>query len=62
MGTTRMGLNANSSVVDHNLKIHSLNNAYIVSSSTFPSGGASNPTFTIVQLALRLAKHLKTIS
>ena len=61
MGTTRMSKNPNKGVVDQNLKIHGLDNGYIVSSSVFPSGGASNPTFTIVQLSLRLADYFKNI-
>jgi choline dehydrogenase-like flavoprotein len=34
-------------------------NLFIAGSSVFPTGGASNPTLTIVALALRLAAHLK---
>jgi len=58
MGGTRMGTNINSSVVDSNCKVHKQDNLYIIGSSVFPSGGHANPTFTIVQLALRLSKHL----
>ena len=60
MGTTRMGNIPSESIVDKNLKFHTLSNGYVLSSSTFPSGGASNPTYTIVQLSLRLANHLKS--
>ena len=34
-------------------------NLYIAGSSVFPTGGAANPTLTIVALASRLADHLK---
>ena len=59
MGGTRIGNNFKTSVVDSNLKLHDLKNCYILGSSVFPTGGYSNPTFSIVQLALRLAEHLE---
>lgn len=59
MGTTRMGKNEATSVVDPNCKVHSIKNLYIAGSSVFPSSGYSNPTFTIVALAIRLADYLK---
>lgn len=58
MGGTRMGTDPATSVVDPNLKVHGLDNLYIAGSSVFPSGGYANPTFTIMQLSLRLAEHL----
>lgn len=60
MGTTRMGNNKDSSVVDENLKAHDLENLYICGSSVFPTGGAVNPTLTIQALSLRLAGHIKS--
>lgn len=59
MGTTRMGINKKSSVVDRNLKVHDLENLYCVGSSVFPTSGYINPTLTIVALSLRLANFLK---
>ena len=59
MGTTRMGSNVNESVVDQDCKYHQLNNLYIAGSSVFPTSGSTNPTLTIVALALRLAETLK---
>jgi choline dehydrogenase-like flavoprotein len=59
MGTTRMGDNIRESVVNKDSKYHQLNNLYIAGSSVFPTGGSTNPTLTIVALALRLAEHLK---
>lgn len=59
MGTTRMGINVNESVVDKDCKYHQLNNLYIAGSSIFPTTGSTNPTLTIVALALRLAETLK---
>lgn len=58
MGGTRMGTDQTTSVVDKNCKLHTQENFYVLGSSVFPSGGHANPTFTIVQLALRLSEHL----
>lgn len=58
MGTTRMGNDPQTSVVDKNLKAHDLDNLYIAGNSVFPTGGASNPTLTTQALAARLANHL----
>ena len=58
MGTTRMSDDASSGVVDRNCRVHGIANLYIGGSSCFPTGGCGFPTFTIVALALRLARHL----
>ena len=60
MGGTRMGTNKNDSVVDSDLKVHGINNLYINGSSNFYTGGYTNPTFTIIQLALRLANKIES--
>ena len=59
MGGTRMGNELNTSVVDKNLKVHNLKNLYVNGSSNFVTGCFSNPTFTIIQLSLRLAENIK---
>ncbi len=59
MGTTRMHANPSLGVVDENCRVHSVSNLYIAGSSVFPTGGSSNPTLTIVALALRLANQIK---
>ncbi len=59
MGTTRMGDNEETSVVDSDCKIHGIQNLYIAGSSVFPNSGFANPTFTIVALAIRLGDHFK---
>jgi choline dehydrogenase-like flavoprotein len=59
MGGTRMADNPYDGVVDPNCRVYGQENLFIAGSSVFPSGGCSNPTVTIVQLALRLADHLK---
>jgi choline dehydrogenase-like flavoprotein len=58
IGTTRMGLNPEDSVVDAECRVHGIENLYVSSSSVFPSSGQANPTFATVALALRLAAHL----
>jgi choline dehydrogenase-like flavoprotein len=59
MGTTRMNPDPQFGVVDQNCRVHGLSNLYVAGSSVFPSSSASNPTLTIVALALRLAAHIK---
>jgi len=59
MGTTRMGDDPKTGVVDANCRVHGLANLYIASSSVFPTSGFANPTLTILALAIRLADHLK---
>jgi choline dehydrogenase-like flavoprotein len=59
MGGTLMGTDPERSVVDQDLKVHGLENMSIASCSTFPTGGSSNPTFTLMALTLRLAARLK---
>ena len=58
MGGTRMGINKFDSVVNKDLKIHGINNLYISGSSSFVTTGYANPTFTIVQLAIRIAEKI----
>jgi len=58
IGGTRIGNDSRNSVVDNNLKIHGNKNLYIAGSSVFPTSGYTNPTFTIVQLSLRLGEHI----
>ena len=59
MGTTRMSTSSNKGVVNKNLKVHGINNLFIVGSSIFPTGGHANPTYTIVALSIRLSNLLK---
>jgi choline dehydrogenase-like flavoprotein len=58
MGTTRMSDDPKSGVVDSDCRVHSVPNLYIGGSSVFATAGHANPTYTIVQLALRLGDHL----
>ncbi|ADE16269.1 GMC oxidoreductase [Nitrosococcus halophilus Nc 4] len=59
MGTTRMHRNPKLGVVDPDCRVHGIANLYVAGSSVFPTSGCSNPTLTIVALAVRLADHLK---
>jgi choline dehydrogenase-like flavoprotein len=58
IGTTRMGTDPRSSVVDADCRVHGVDNLYIASSSVFPTSSQANPTLTLVALSLRLGKHL----
>lgn len=58
LGTTLMGKDIQTSVVDENCKIHNIENLYINGGSVFPTSGNANPTYTIVALSIRLASHL----
>lgn len=58
MGGTRMSVRSGDGIVDSDLRVWGQDNLYIAGSSVFPTGGQANPTFTIVQLSLRLADHL----
>ena len=59
MGTTRISDDSQNGVVDKNLKMHDINNLYIIGSSVFPTSGFVNPTLTIVCLSLRLYDYLE---
>ena len=58
IGGTRMGLNKFDSVINKDLKVHNINNLYVSGSSNFVTTGYTNPTFTIIQFALRLADKI----
>lgn len=58
MGGTRMSHSPIEGVVDADLRIHGMANGFVAGSSVFVRGGHANPTYTIVQLSLRLADHL----
>ncbi|MBD3676935.1 MAG: GMC family oxidoreductase [Rhodobacteraceae bacterium] len=58
MGGARMSETPETGVVDANCRVHGIGNLYVAGSGAFATSGAANPTFTIVQLALRLADHL----
>ena len=59
MCTTRMSDSPEKGVVDRNQRVFDINNLYIAGSSVFSNPGHDSPTITIVQMTLRLAKHLE---
>jgi choline dehydrogenase-like flavoprotein len=59
IGTTRMGKDARTSVVDADLRAHDHRNLFVVGSGVFPTSGAANPTLTIAALALRSAEAIR---
>ena len=61
VGTTRMGISPETSIVDRNCRVHGTENLFVASTSVFPSSGQANPTFLGVALALRLAEFLGNI-
>ena len=53
MGTTRMGADPRTSVVDATLCSHDHRNLFMLGAGVFPSAGTANPTLTIAALSLR---------
>lgn len=60
-GTTRMGLDPRTGVVDPDGRVFGLENLYVAGASVFPTAGYANPTLTIVATALRLASHVDAV-
>jgi choline dehydrogenase-like flavoprotein len=60
MGTARMATGPRNGVVDGNCAVFGLPNLYVASSAVFPTCSYANPTLTIVALAVRLARHLRS--
>ena len=58
MCTTRMADDPREGVVDRDCRVHGTANLYVGGSSVFGTPSYVPPTFTIVQLALRLGDHL----
>lgn len=58
LGTCRQAANAADGVCDANGQSHDVPNLFISDGSQFTTGGAENPTLTIVALAIRQADHI----
>jgi choline dehydrogenase-like flavoprotein len=58
LGTTKMGADPATSVVDPWGRCHDVANLYIFDGSIWPTSSGMNPTATIAALSLRCAEHL----
>lgn len=58
IGTIRMGSDPRAAVVDGNCRAFDLANLHVISTAVLPTSGQANPTFTAVELGLRLARTL----
>ena len=58
MGGMRMAVAPTDGVVTPDLLLHGTRNVYICSGAVFPTSGFSNPTHTVLALAMRLADRL----
>ncbi len=58
MGTTRMGMDTATSVVDPFGRVHGLDNVIVADSSVFPTSSGYGPTLTLAALAARAAGAL----
>lgn len=59
LGTCRMGNKASNSVCNKWGQTHDIRNLFISDGSQFTTGGAENPTLTIVTLAIRQADYIR---
>jgi choline dehydrogenase-like flavoprotein len=59
MGTTSMGNDPKTSVVDKYCRAHDHPNLFVLGSSVFPTSSTANPTSTVAALALRAAETIK---
>ncbi|MBA3588013.1 GMC family oxidoreductase [Methylibium sp.] len=57
-GTTRMGTDPQTSVVDADLRHHALRNLLVLGGGSFPTCPAANPTLTLSALSMRAAERL----
>ena len=58
IGTIRMGNDRRTAVVDGDCRSFDLANLYVISTAVLPTSSQANPTFTAVQLGLRMAAKL----
>lgn len=58
LGTCRMGENPKTSVLNKYNQSHDVKNIFVVDGSSFVTGGAQNPTITILTLSMRASEYL----
>jgi choline dehydrogenase-like flavoprotein len=58
MGTARMGMKAETSVVDENGKVWGCENLYVADTSVFPSASGVNPMVTAMAIADGIARNI----
>ena len=57
-GTTRMGDDPATSVLDRDCRAHTVSNLFVVDGGPFPTGTGANPTLTIMANAWRVAERI----
>lgn len=62
LGTTRMGSDPTTSVVDKDCQVHGIAGLYIAGGSVFSTSSQANPTLSIIALSLRLAEHIAALA
>lgn len=58
LGTCRMGADPKKSVLNAWNQTHDIKNLFVIDGSAFASGGAQNPTLTIMALTMRASEYL----
>lgn len=58
VGTTRMGSDPKTSVVNHYQQMHEVKNVFVVDGGPFVSQADKNPTWTILALSWRTSEHI----
>ncbi len=58
IGTTKMGTDPKTSVVDQYCRAHDVPNLYVFGASVFPTAASVNPTPTLCAVTLRAVEHL----
>jgi len=60
MGTCRMGVDPNTSVIDGNHQVHDVKGLFVCDSSVFPTACGVNPMLSIMALAHKASQYIKT--